>query len=71
MAAPLMICTMEERRTVIRFLLEEEMKSSEINRRMQVQYGNRNALAKFQVCISVLVMPFEVDLGKNGRLFLG
>ena len=39
MAAPLSTCTVEEQRSVIRFLWSEGVKPSEIYRRMKVQYG--------------------------------
>jgi len=39
-AAPLATCTKEEQRSVIRFLISEEVKPIEINRRMKVQYGD-------------------------------
>jgi hypothetical protein len=39
MAAPLSDCTIEEQRTVVRFLWAEGVKSAEIHRRMLVQYG--------------------------------
>jgi len=38
-AAPLSTCTVEEQRSVIRFLWSEGVKPSEIYRRMKVQYG--------------------------------
>jgi len=40
MAAPLSTCTVEEQRSVIRFLWSEGAKPSEIYRRMKVQYGD-------------------------------
>jgi len=40
MAAPLSTCTVEEQRSVIRFLWSEGVKPSEIYRRMKVQYGD-------------------------------
>jgi hypothetical protein len=40
MEAPLSICTKEEMRGVILFLFEESVKSVEIIRRMQAQYGD-------------------------------
>jgi len=40
MAAPLSTCTLEEQRSVIRFLWSEGVKPSEIYRRMKVQYGD-------------------------------
>ena len=40
MAAPLSTCTLEEQRSVIRFLWLEGVKHSEIYRRMKVQYGD-------------------------------
>jgi len=39
MAAPLSNCTVEEQRSVIRFLWSGGVKPSEIYRRMKVQYG--------------------------------
>jgi len=39
MATPLSTCTVEEQRSVIRFLWSEGMNASEIYRRMKVQYG--------------------------------
>ena len=38
MATPLSTCTVEEQRSVIRFLWSEGVKPSEIHRRMKVQY---------------------------------
>jgi len=40
MAAPLSTCTVEEQRSVIRFLWSEGVIPSEIYRRMKVQYGD-------------------------------
>jgi transposase len=40
MAVPLSTCTVEEQRSVIRFLWSEGAKPSEIYRRMKVQYGD-------------------------------
>ena len=40
MAAPLSTCTVEEQRSVICFLWSEGVKTSEIYRRMEVQYGD-------------------------------
>jgi len=40
MAAPLSTCTVEEQRSVIRFLWSEGVKPSEIYRRIKVQYGD-------------------------------
>jgi len=40
MAAPLATCTKAEQRSVIRFLSSEGVKPIEINRRMEVQYGD-------------------------------
>ena len=40
MAAPLATCTKEEQRSVIRFLITEEVKPIEIFRLMKVQYGD-------------------------------
>jgi hypothetical protein len=38
MAAPLCTCTKEEQRSVIRFLISEGVKPTEVHRRMKVQY---------------------------------
>jgi hypothetical protein len=38
--APLLTCTREEQRSVIRFLSSEGVKPTEIHRRMEVQYGD-------------------------------
>jgi hypothetical protein len=40
MAAPMSTCTVEEQRSIIRFLWSEGVKLSEIYRRMKVQYGD-------------------------------
>jgi len=40
MVAPLSTCTVEEQRSVIRFLWSESVKPSEIYRRMKGQYGD-------------------------------
>ena len=40
MATPLSNCTVEEQRSIIRFLWSEGVKPSEIYRRMKVQYGD-------------------------------
>ena len=40
MAAPLSTCTVEEQRSVIRFLWSEGVKPTHIYRRMMVQYGD-------------------------------
>jgi hypothetical protein len=40
MAAPLSTCTVEQQRSVIRFLWSEDVKPPEIYRRMEVQYGD-------------------------------
>jgi hypothetical protein len=40
MAAPLVTCTKEEQRSVIRFLTSEGVKPIEVHRRMKVQYGD-------------------------------
>ena len=45
MAAPLAICTKEERLPFIRFLRSEGVKPTDIHRRMEVQYGD--------VCLSL------------------
>jgi transposase len=39
MAVPLSDCTIEEQRTVVRFLWSEGVKSAEIHRRMLAEYG--------------------------------
>ena len=39
MSVPLLTCTVEEQRSVIRFLWSEGVKPSEIYRRMKVHYG--------------------------------
>ena len=48
-AAPLSTCTVEEQRSVIRFLWSEGVKPSVIYRRMKVQYGD-NCLSEGRVC---------------------
>ena len=40
MAAPLSVCTMEEQRSVIRFLWSKGVPGAEIHRRLSAQYGN-------------------------------
>jgi hypothetical protein len=40
LAAPLSTCTREEQRSVIRFLSSQVVKPTEINRRMEDQYGD-------------------------------
>jgi len=40
MAAPLSVCTKEEQRGVIRFLLSEGVTGAEIHRRLSIQYGD-------------------------------
>jgi hypothetical protein len=40
MDAPLVTCTKEEQRSVIRFLISEGVKPTEVHRRMKVQYGD-------------------------------
>ena len=40
MATQLSTCTVEEQRSIIRFLWSEGVKPSEIYRRMKVQYGD-------------------------------
>jgi hypothetical protein len=40
MAAPLRTCTKEEQRSVIRFLISEGVKPTEVHQRMKVQYGD-------------------------------
>ena len=49
MAAPLSTCTLEEQQSIIRFLWSESVKSSEIYRRMKVQYGD-SCLSQERVC---------------------
>jgi len=49
MAAALSTCTVEEQRSVIRFLWSEGVKPSEIYRRMNVQYGD-SCLSQGRVC---------------------
>ncbi|GFX19365.1 hypothetical protein TNCV_3015041 [Trichonephila clavipes] len=49
MAAPLTICTKEERIAVISFLFAEGVKPAEIIRRMQVLYGISNAKQDLQM----------------------
>jgi len=49
MAAPLSTCTVEEQRSVIRFLWSEGVKPSEIYRRMKVKYGD-GCLSQGRVC---------------------
>jgi hypothetical protein len=48
MEAPLLICTKEEMRGVIRFLFVEGVKPVEIIRGMQAQYGD-NCLSRNQI----------------------
>ncbi|PNF16850.1 hypothetical protein B7P43_G06769 [Cryptotermes secundus] len=40
MATPLIVCTMEEQRTVVRFLWLEGMSVAEIHRKLSTQYGD-------------------------------
>ena len=40
MAAPLSVCTMEEQRSVIRFLWSKGVSGAEIHRRLSAQYGD-------------------------------
>jgi len=40
MATPLSTCTVEEQRSIIRFLWSKSVKPSEIYRRMKIQYGD-------------------------------
>jgi transposase len=49
MATPLSTYTMEEQRSVIRFLWSEGVKPSEIYRRMKIQYGD-SCLSQGRVC---------------------
>ena len=49
MAAPLATCTVEDQRSVIRFLWSEGVKPSEIYRTMKVQYGD-SCLSEGRVC---------------------
>jgi len=59
MAAPLSTCTVEEQRSLIRFLLSEGVKPSEIYRRMKVQYGDS--------CLSQGRVYEWVESFQNGR----
>ena len=59
MAAPLSTCTVEEQRSVIRFVWSEVVKSSEIYRRMKVQYGDS--------CLSQGRVYEWVERFQNGR----
>ena len=60
MAAPLSTGTMEEQKSVIRFLGSEGVKPSEICRRMEVQYGDS--------CLSQENVYEWVERFQNGRL---
>ena len=59
MATPLSTCTVEEQRSVIRFLLSEGVKPFEIYRRMKVQYGDS--------CLSQGRVYEWVERFQNGR----
>jgi transposase len=59
MEAPLSICTKEEMRGVIRFLVPEGVKPVEIIRRMQAQYGDN--------CLSRNKIYEWIDQFKKGR----
>jgi len=59
MAALLSTCTMEEQRSIIRFLWSEGVKPSEIYRRMKVQYGDS--------CLSQGRVYEWVERFQNGR----
>ena len=59
MAAPLSTCTVEEQRSVIRFLWSEGVKPFEIYRRMRVQYGDS--------CLSQGIVYECVERFQNGR----
>ncbi len=56
---PLLISTFEERRSMIRFLLAENIKPCEIYRRMQSQYGSS--------CMNSSSFYSWVEKFKNGR----
>jgi hypothetical protein len=55
MAAPLVTCTKEEQRYVIRFLITEGVKPIEVHRRMKVQYGDA-CLSQQQVSFCNMTM---------------
>jgi len=59
MTASLSTCTVEEQRSVIRFLWSEGVKPSEIYRRMKVQYGDS--------CLSQGKVYEWVERFQNGR----
>ena len=59
MAAPLSTCTMEEQRSVIRFLWSEGVKPYELYGRMKVQYGDS--------CLSQGRVYEWVERFQNGR----
>jgi hypothetical protein len=59
MAAPMSTCTVEEQRSVIRFLWSEVVKPSDIYRRMKVQYGDS--------CMSQGRVYERVERFQNGR----
>jgi len=59
MATPLSTCTVEEQRSVVRFLWSECVKPSEIYRRMKVQYGDS--------CLSQGRVYELVERFQNGR----
>jgi len=59
MAAPLATCTVEEQRSVIRFLCSEGVKPSEIYRIMKAQYGDS--------CLSQRRVYEWVERFQNGR----
>ncbi|GFV72561.1 hypothetical protein TNCV_4084611 [Trichonephila clavipes] len=62
MAESLSICTKEGRKTVIRFLFAEVVKSTEIIHRMQVQYGGS--------CLSRSKIYEWIERIKQERTFL-
>ena len=59
MSVPLLTCTVEEQRSVIRFLWSEGVKPSEIYRRKKVQYGDS--------CLSQGRVYEWVERFQNGR----
>jgi hypothetical protein len=60
MEAPLSECTISEQCAVIRFLWVEEIKPTEIHRRMRVQYGGK--------CTGQRKVYEWVERFKNGRM---
>lgn len=63
MASPLEDCTLEEQRSVIRFLVAEGVKPSEIFSRMLIQYGKS--------CMNRANFYKWVDRFKSGRTSVG